>query len=98
MRRPCISPPPIWPCCPYREATGSGVLQLAFGLGVPVVATRTGGMDEVVEDGVTGFLVDPGDVAGLSRAIVRYFQEDRSGAWRAAISAAAQSIWVGTAD
>jgi glycosyltransferase involved in cell wall biosynthesis len=71
---------------PYREATGSAVLQLAFGLGVPVVATRTGGMDEVVEDGVTGFLVDPGDVAGLSRAIGRYFQEDRSDAWRVAIA------------
>ena len=70
---------------PYREATGSGVLQLAFGLGVPVVATRTGGMSEAVEDGVTGFLVEPGDVAGLSRAIVRYFREDRSGAFRAAI-------------
>ena len=60
---------------PYREATGSAVLQLAFGLGVPVVATRTGGMDEVVEDGVTGFLVDPGDVAGLSRAIIRSFKD-----------------------
>jgi len=70
---------------PYREATGSGVLQLAFGLGVPVVATRTGGMDEVVDDGVTGYLVAPGDVAGLSRAMVRYFREDRSGAFRAAI-------------
>lgn len=70
---------------PYREATGSGVLQLAFGLGVPVVATRTGGMDEVVDDGVTGFLVRPGDTVGLGTAISRYFKEDRSGAFRAAI-------------
>jgi glycosyltransferase involved in cell wall biosynthesis len=67
---------------PYREATGSGVLQVAFGLGVPVVATRTGGMEEVVQDGVTGFLVDPCDVAGLSRAISRFFQEDRSDEFR----------------
>ena len=59
---------------PYRDATGSAVLQLAFGLGVPVVATRTGGMSEAVEDGVTGLLVAPGDVAGLSRAIVHFFQ------------------------
>jgi glycosyltransferase involved in cell wall biosynthesis len=70
---------------PYRDATGSAVLQLAFGLGIPAVATRTGGMSEAVEDGGTGFLVAPGDVAGLSRAIVRYFQEDRSAAFRAAI-------------
>lgn len=71
---------------PYRDATGSAVLQLAFGLGVPVVATRTGGMSEAVDDGVTGYLVEPGDVAGLSAAIIRYFKEDRSGAFRAAIA------------
>ncbi len=61
---------------PYREATGSAVLQLAFGLGIPVVATRTGGMEEAVENGVSGFLVEPGDVDGLSQAIRRFFQED----------------------
>ena len=60
----------------------SGVLQLAFGMGVPVVATRTGGMDEAVEDGVTGFLVDPGDVAGLGRAIRRFFDESRATEFR----------------
>jgi glycosyltransferase involved in cell wall biosynthesis len=70
---------------PYRDATGSAVLQLAFGLGCPVVATRTGGMSDAVEDGVTGFLVEPGDVAGLSGAMKRYFREDRSVAFRAAI-------------
>lgn len=70
---------------PYREATGSGVLQLAFGLGVPVVATRAGGMDEVVDDGVTGYLTEPQDVEGLSAAIVRFFREDRSAEFRAAI-------------
>lgn len=75
---------------PYRDATGSAVLQLAFGLGVPVVATRTGGMSEAVEDGVTGFLVAPGDVAGLSQAIMRYFREDRSGTFRAAIERSQQ--------
>lgn len=68
---------------PYREATGSAVLQVAFGAGVPVVATRTGGMDEAVEDGVTGFLVDPGDVDGLSTAIVRFFRENCGTTFRA---------------
>jgi glycosyltransferase involved in cell wall biosynthesis len=67
---------------PYREATGSAVLQLAFGLGVPVVATRTGGMDEVVEDGVTGFLFEPGDVNGLRQAIVRFFHQGQSPLFR----------------
>jgi glycosyltransferase involved in cell wall biosynthesis len=84
---------------PYREATGSGVLQLAFGLGAPVVATRTGGMDEVVEDGVTGFLVEPGDVNGLSRAIARFFREDRATSFRTAIAnVPARFEWNGLVD
>lgn len=70
---------------PYREATGSGALQLAFGLGVPVVATRTGGLAEAVVDGDTGFLVEPGDVSGLSQAIVRFFIEDRADSFRQAL-------------
>jgi glycosyltransferase involved in cell wall biosynthesis len=72
---------------PYREATGSGVMQLAFGLGVPVVATRTGGMDEVVQDEVTGFLVNPRDVNGLAHAIVRFFREERADEFRRNIRA-----------
>lgn len=70
---------------PYREATGSGVLQLALGLGVPVVATRTGGMAESVSDGVTGLLVNPRDVDALSRAIVRFFREEQAASFRVAI-------------
>jgi len=67
---------------PYREATGSAVLQLAFGFGVPVVATKTGSMAEAVDDGQTGFLVEAGDVESLSRAIVRFFHEGRAAEFR----------------
>jgi glycosyltransferase involved in cell wall biosynthesis len=73
---------------PYREATGSAVLQLAFGMGVPVVATRAGGMGESVDDGETGFLVEPGDVEGLSRAIVRFFQQDCGPSFRSNVQRA----------
>src|SRR5439155_7664241 len=37
--------------------------------GVPVVATRVGGIPEAVEDGATGLLVAPRDPAALARAI-----------------------------
>ncbi|HEU4335619.1 MAG TPA: glycosyltransferase [Candidatus Eisenbacteria bacterium] len=60
---------------PYRSATGSGIAQIAYGAGVPVVATRTGGLEEVVEEGATGLLVPPEDPAALARAIERYFDE-----------------------
>lgn len=43
----------------------------AFALGVPVVATRVGGLPEVVTDGVDGLLVPPGDPAALAAAIRR---------------------------
>ncbi|MCD6679655.1 MAG: glycosyltransferase [Burkholderiaceae bacterium] len=53
-----------------REGLGIALLQ-AQAAGVPVVASRAGGMPEAVCDGVTGFLVPPGDVAGLADALRR---------------------------
>ena len=60
---------------PYRSATGSGIAQVAFGAGVPVIATRTGGLEDVVEDGISGLLVPPSSPDLLARAIERYFDE-----------------------
>ena len=50
--------------------------------GCPVAAYRRGALPEVVEDGVSGFLADSGDVDGLGRAIDRCLRLDR-GAVRA---------------
>ena len=41
----------------------------AMACGLPVVATRNGGLTEVVADGETGFLVSPGDVDGIAAAL-----------------------------
>ncbi len=38
--------------------------------GVPIVATGVGGVPELVEDGASGLLVDPGDAPGLSNAVL----------------------------
>jgi len=45
------------------------VILEAFAVGVPVVASRVGGIPELVDDGATGFLVDPGNVEDLVRAL-----------------------------
>ena len=52
----------------YLEGLGTSVMD-AQAMGVPVVATRTGGVPDIVEDGVTGLLVPPRDPAALAAAI-----------------------------
>ena len=43
--------------CPYKDATQSGVVMSAYALKKPVIATRVGGLVEMVEDKKTGLLV-----------------------------------------
>lgn len=50
------------------ELLGLSVLE-AMASGAPVVASRLGGLPEVVVDGETGYLVEPGDTAGLRRRL-----------------------------
>jgi glycosyltransferase involved in cell wall biosynthesis len=55
---------------PSRQEPFGTVLAEAMAAGTPVVATRVGGLAEVVADGVTGRLVEPGDPAGLAAAVL----------------------------
>jgi len=56
---------------PTRFEGSSLVTLEAMGHGLPVVATRAGGIPDKVLDGVNGYLVEPGDVGALSEAITR---------------------------
>lgn len=46
------------------------VLMEAMAAGLPVIATRIAGIPELVEDGISGILVPPGDAATLANAIL----------------------------
>ncbi|HET9253542.1 MAG TPA: glycosyltransferase family 4 protein [Candidatus Eisenbacteria bacterium] len=52
----------------YLEGMGTSTLD-AMAAGLAVVATRVGGIPEIVEDGVTGVLVEPRDPEALARAL-----------------------------
>jgi L-malate glycosyltransferase len=67
------------------EGLGTSILD-AMACGKPVVGTRTGGIPEIVEDGVTGLVVEPRDAGALARAITTLLQDK---ALRARMGAAA---------
>ncbi len=60
---------------PYRSAAASGVLQVAYTFGVPVIATAVGTLTEDIKHGETGLLVEPGDISGLARALVKMLSD-----------------------
>lgn len=61
---------------PYKEATQSGVTQVAYHFEKPMITTNVGGLSEMVPDGVTGSVVEP-DVKDIAQAIARFFEEDK---------------------
>ncbi|HEX9652939.1 MAG TPA: glycosyltransferase [bacterium] len=62
---------------PYRSATQSGIVQIAYQLHKPCIVTDVGGLAEVVIDNQTGFVVPPEDHRALADAVVRFFQENK---------------------
>ncbi len=60
----------------WVEAFGNVAIE-ALACGVPVISYRRGGPAEIVQDGKTGFLVEPDSIAGLVDAIARLNEIDR---------------------
>ncbi len=61
----------VLPCIQSADGNLDGipnVLLEAMAMQLPVISTRVSAIPELVEDGVNGLLVEPGDAAGLARA------------------------------
>jgi glycosyltransferase involved in cell wall biosynthesis len=58
----------------HREGMPTALLE-AMRAGIPVVASRVGGVAEIVKDGTTGTLVTPGDARGLADAVGRLLDD-----------------------
>ena len=59
-----------------QESFGLAALE-AMACEVPVVASRVGGLPEVIEHGVTGFLHPPADLDGMARSAIALLTDDR---------------------
>jgi L-malate glycosyltransferase len=74
----CIKGFDLFVMSSVTEGLGTSLLD-AMACGRPIVATRAGGIPEIVEDGVNGALVPPRDAATLAAAIVRALTDE---GWR----------------
>jgi D-inositol-3-phosphate glycosyltransferase len=63
---------------PYKNATQSGVTQIAYHFNKPMIITDVGGLAEFVPDGKVGYVVKP-EVAAIEEAIVRFYKEGMEG-------------------
>ena len=59
---------------PYRSATQSGILNLAYGFYLPVIATKVGGFVEFIDDCKTGILVEPNSPTEITKGIINYLE------------------------
>ena len=81
---------------PYKSATQSGIIQIAYALEMPVITTDVGGLQEVVEDGVTGYVVPPEQPAALTEAITKFYERGGRNAFIESVQQASRKFsWEG---
>jgi glycosyltransferase involved in cell wall biosynthesis len=62
---------------PYKNATQSGVSQVAYHFEKPIIVTNVGGLSEIIADGKVGYVV-PVNADSIADAIIDFFENDKS--------------------
>jgi len=57
---------------PYRSATQSGILNIAYGFSKPVIVTDVGGLAEFVDESKTGFVVNPNSPDAIAEGVKKF--------------------------
>jgi glycosyltransferase involved in cell wall biosynthesis len=78
---------------PSRSEGMGRVIVEAFCRARPVVASRVGGIPDLVQDGVNGLLVEPGDIDALAEAVVRVLIDRRLAERLAAAAHSSAGLW-----
>jgi glycosyltransferase involved in cell wall biosynthesis len=78
---------------PYRKIAGSAIAARALAVGCPMAASRVGSLEETVVPGVTGELFEPGDAAGLVRAVTTVLAAGRQAYGPGLAAAAREASW-----
>ena len=63
---------------PYRSATQSGILNVAYGFKKPVIVTDVGGLAEFVDDEQTGVIVSSAEPQKIEEGILKFYELQRS--------------------
>lgn len=63
---------------PYESATQSGIVQISYGFEKPVIVTDVGGLPEVVNDGKTGYIVQPKNPQQIADKIIEFYEQQEN--------------------
>lgn len=61
---------------PYRSATQSGIVQIAYNFDQPVIATDVGGLAEIVKDGVSGLIAPRSTPEAVAEKVIEFFSQN----------------------
>lgn len=62
---------------PYKSATQSGIVGISYNFDLPLIATKVGGLEEMIGNYGTGIMTERPDRDALKNAILKYFNENK---------------------